>query len=179
MMAVYDYSYLNMLSQFLARVPIFLCGMYFAPLVKNNYQLPANKINVICLFCGFISFVVEVCLASMGRDYAYSFTGRFFYAPLAIFIIYIVSRLRLTESNCKNNNIIEKFVLWSGGITLEIYLLNQRTIAVVESIMKYWGLPLTTTQLVVANLLGLILCYLLAVFINRLNTMILKIINTK
>lgn len=118
-------EYFDVTSRLWARVPVFILGMMIAPKIKEGLVVKNGKLLfVVSIIVNLISLVAEAFLAIKGSEYAYSFEARLIYCPLAISTVFILSYIFSKVDLL----VIKKCLTFIGGITLEIYMLNQRII---------------------------------------------------
>ena len=154
-----DYS--PSLSQFLTRIPIFLAGMFVAPYVKESYLLSKKKtlIYVLINLVIFLSFYGYLVL----KGYQYNFIGRLTFFPISLSLIILIACF-YKESSCLFN----RFIVFIGSLSLEIYLTNERTISVSENIGKYFDFNQSLIVITLENVIGILLCLVLSYLVHIL-----------
>lgn len=164
-LAVYciDHSYFAATSRLWARIPAFILGAVIAPKIQAGFEISYwNRKLVIAVMIHLVSLLAEAFLALKGREYAYSFTARLIYCPLAISAVFILSWFfsKIKMSATKG------ILVFLGGITLEIYMLNQRVI----DLCTYYGKKLMggrTLSILLSNLIGVGVTVILSVFLHK------------
>lgn len=156
-------DYFNATSRLWARVPVFIFGIIIAPKVKNGIIIKnwSRKLAIV-IVVNIVSLLIEASLALKGSEYAYSFTARLLYCPLAIsasiILVYVLSRVKMQK--CK------KALAWGGGITLEIYMLNQRLIG----LSTFLGVKLVSNNdlaILFWNVVGVIVTLLTSYWLHK------------
>lgn len=176
--------FFSVTSRFWARVPIFLVGVYMGAIVKDKKQsLYISKFLTICFCVNLLCWGVEAYFALLGPEAAYSFFARLIYAPLSFtFVILCCSILSFFDGNTfvekmggenryQYNSLNDKkmyiFIQFLGGITLEIYLLNQKVI-------EWFSTSNVSKVLAFENFIGVIVTIILSYAINQLMSKIVS-----
>lgn len=87
---------------------------------------------ILIVAVNFLALLVEAVFALKGAEYAYSFWARLFYWPLAVSFVliltYMFDKLKMRR--------FDRILLFLGEITLEIYMLNERMMAVCTYLLR-------------------------------------------
>lgn len=145
---------------FWPRIPIFIFGIYMGKPILEK-QTTSNVIVIYSLVINIVTLVVEAYYCLQGASVAYSFWPRLFYFPLCLSMMVIVCAIFNAFGLYKFKCIIKLL----GGVTLEIYLLNQRLINLFSA---------TMTNLVMANIVGILLTVLLSWIIHMVMNMLIS-----
>lgn len=156
-------DYTPSLGQFLPRIPIFLTGMFIAPYVKNGLYLPRIKTIILSLITLITFMGLYLILALKGSGAVYCFIGRLIFLPISISLVFVIANLYKETSN-----LFTEFIVFIGSLSLEIYLTNERTIAISESLGKYYGFNQDYFSIVIENLIGIVSCVILSYLVHRL-----------
>ena len=163
-------SYFVETSRFWARIPVFFFGVMIAPKVKEGIEIQNWNCKIpFIIFIHLVALLVEAGLALKGKDYAYSFTARLMYCPLAISFVLILSWF-LSQHRML---ILEGILAIIGESTLEIYMLNQRMI----EFCTYFGQKMIgggPLLILLYNLIGVGVTILLSIFLHKVIMMVQK-----
>lgn len=113
-----DYEYLYQMEMLLTRIPVFVIGILFAPLIKKEHCISNVKALIICL-SGLLYF--PLMLVAMGEfSGKFLFIKHYFYCPLAIFFVIIVSFICCHIKH----SFLSKPLEFLGSYSLEVYLIH-------------------------------------------------------
>ena len=164
-LAVYliDNTWFQQTSRLWARIPVFLFGTMIGPAVKEGRVIDRCKAFVLACIVFTMALGAEAVLALKGSEYAYSFVARLIYCPLAISLVFILiclfSIFRLPPK--------QTVLCFVGGITLEIYMLNQRMI----NLCTFLGTKILGASLplmLLWNVIGVMITIVLSVMLSKL-----------
>lgn len=120
----------------------------------KNIVLYSAIVNILVL-------AVEAYYCLQGASVAYSFWPRLFYFPLCLSLMVMVCFMFELFRLERTRHLLKFF----GGITLEIYLLNQRFIDIFSNNIH---------NLIIANIVGILLTIILSWIIHSLVNMVIS-----
>ena len=113
----------------LARLPIFVIGMYFGGLSYHNKEVKKYT-ALLLIFCGYFIFAV------MRTPPLKPFAEIMYYPGRAVLAISIISTIILFLCHIEDKQKMYSFIMglfgWFGGLTLELYLLHQSYMILME-----------------------------------------------
>lgn len=146
---------------FWPRIPIFIFGIYIGQLILNKRQVN-GWVLINSILANIIILGIEAYYCLQGAEAAYSFWPRLFYFPLSISFIFIVCYIFDSWSLVK----LKKSLNLLGGVTLEIYLLNQRFINLFDALIK---------NVYLSNFIGIVLTVIVSFIINRVMRILISL----
>ena len=117
---------------FVFRLPIILLGCFLAPVVKEGRQLPTIPTVVITFIVACGCFLLwGVC----GGDWW--FLRMYIFIPLSLSLILLGS---VVLSFIPKETILQRGLLFLGGMTLELYLVHEKLLALLSGLLPQWNL---------------------------------------
>lgn len=145
---------------FWPRIPIFLFGVYMGKPILDKKATTKN-IVLYSAIVNILVLAVEAYYCLQGASVVYSFWPRLFYFPLCLSLMVMVCFMFELFRLERTRHLLKFF----GGITLEIYLLNQRFIDVFSNNIH---------NLILANIVGIFLTIILSWIIHSLVNMLIS-----
>lgn len=109
------------INGFVFRIPIFLIGCFLAPAVKNGRPLKTIPTGAVCVIVALVCwFLWVIC----GGDYW--FFRMYLFIPLSISLTLLGS---MVLSWIPERHLIQRVLLFFGGMTLELYLVHEKLLA--------------------------------------------------
>lgn len=127
------------------RLPAFLMGMYMSPYIMSSKKVHL-EIMACCTLLGYIVFHLLMCIYEW-----------WLYVPLLLVICCYLIRIM-------ENSIFDKLILWLGGASLESYITNVETKAIMPSILEKFRYQ----SIFVGNYLGYILVIMVGLTLTYL-----------
>ena len=115
-LATFNLSFFDRINVFLMRVPSFYIGVFLG-VSEDNRSISSTKLFASMAIMFLVSTIIEGLLCIKGLHY--SALARIFYTPLAISICFFCAWFN-------NENIINSFITWIGGFSLEMYLIHMK-----------------------------------------------------
>lgn len=144
------------------RIPVFILGSCLGEVVKNHKKLPYCVVYI-CPFLAAACFV--------GGYFTFGSDKYLFYGAMSLFLCIPLSVI----INRFNKNIFSKFFIFLGGITLEIYLIQEK----VQSVLiqaRIFKDPYNVLVGIVAIVITLFLAYWLHRLYNLIQPAIYRVI---
>lgn len=145
---------------FWPRIPIFLFGVYMGKPILDKKATTKN-IVLYSAIVNILVLAVEAYYCLQGASVAYSFWPRLFYFPLCLSLMFMVCFMFELFRLERTRHLLKFF----GGITLEIYLLNQRFIDIFSNNIH---------NLIISNIVGILLTIILSWIIHSLVNMVIS-----
>lgn len=115
------------ISGFVFRIPIFLIGCFTAPAVKQGKEFPLASTVLVCTGAALLMWYLWI-----GCDPW--FLRMYLFIPLSISLVCLGS---IVLSLLRKENIIQRVLLFFGGMTLELYLVHEKLLA----FLTQWVFP--------------------------------------
>ena len=117
------------LNGFVFRIPVFLIGCFLAPAVKSGKPLPTAPTLLLSALTALVCwFRWVICPGSVW------FLRMYLFIPLSISLTVFGS---VVLSFVRKESIFQRFLLFFGGMTLELYLLHEKLL----SFLTQWVFP--------------------------------------
>ena len=138
------------ISGFVFRIPVFLIGCFAAPAVKRGRELPLVPTVLACTGTALLMWYLWI-------DCDPWFFRMYLFLPLSISLTCFGS---IVLSFLRKDGVIQRFLLFIGGMTLELYLVHEKLLAALRTVILNHNLA--------ANALAVLLAVALAWLLKRL-----------
>ena len=155
----------------ISRIPAFLLGCLIAPYVIQKKPL-SNKVLPLILIFSLVLTVLWRFANKYGYYYFFRSAAYIGYAVLLIAALCIIARI-LTAHNALHG--VYRLISFCGGISLEIYLIFERVLALLQELP---GFHVHTCGHIKLNLASAIITLVLAVLLQSITNNIIKSIES-
>lgn len=138
------------INGFVFRIPVFLIGCFLAPAVKRGKELPLVPAMALCAVIAAVCWYLWI-----GCDPW--FLRMYLFIPLSISLTLLGS---IVLSFLNKESLIQRFLLFFGGMTLELYLVHEKLLAALGQVFPNHNL--------LVNGLAVLLAVALAWLLKRL-----------
>ena len=109
---------------FVFRIPIFLIGCFLAPQVKRGKEYSLIPTALLCTVGAMLMWYLWI-------DCDPWFLRMYLFTPLSLCLVFLGS---IVLSFLRKDGVIQRFLLFFGGMTLELYLVHEKLLAALRPV---------------------------------------------
>ena len=112
------------INGFVFRIPIFLIGCFLAPQVKRGKEYSLIPTALLCTVGAMLMWYLWI-------DCDPWFLRMYLFTPLSLCLVFLGS---IVLSFLRKDGVIQRFLLFFGGMTLELYLVHEKLLAALRPV---------------------------------------------